>query len=95
MNIQQDRIDTVQEIVTRGFNYLDQGHLDKAVALFTTVIDLEPDRAVVYHYRGEAYYTQGAFDNAISDFSKAIAIEPNFAEAYSNRGMAYEAKGET
>lgn len=94
MNIQQGRIDTVQEIVTRGFNYLDQGHLDTAVALFTTVIELEPDRAVVYHYRGEAYYTQGAFDNAISDFSKAIAIEPKFAEAYSNRGLAYDAKGE-
>ena len=60
----------------------------------TKAIELRPDYADAYCFRGRAYRSQGEHDRAIEDSTKAIELKPDYAEAYYIRGAAYISQGE-
>ena len=67
------------------------GHgLDRAIADYSEVIQIQPDFAGAYNNRGNAYGEKGELDRAIADYSEAIRLQPDDADAYYNRGIAYE-----
>ena len=78
----------------RGKAYVKMGDYDRAIADFSTFIQIDPNRAHIYNNRGAAYGQKGDLDRAIADFDRAIQIEPNLADAYNNRGAAYGLKGD-
>ena len=57
-------------------------------------IDLDPELAMAYAYRGLAYIAKGEFDKGIENCNVAIELDPNNAWAYLYRSAAYHFKGE-
>ena len=56
---------------------------------FTRSIELNPDYAEAYFYRGFAYSMKSEIDNAIADYTKAIELQPDKPIAYYHRGEAW------
>ncbi len=77
----------------RASAYAGKGEYEKAIADYTSVIEINPFDSVAYNNRGYAYNKLSQRDEAIADSSKAIEINPKYAYAYSNRCWAYEKKG--
>jgi tetratricopeptide (TPR) repeat protein len=64
---------------------------DKAVADYTTAIELEPEtrNAGIWNNRGNAYGWLKQWDKAIGDYTKAIELYPKYAVTWNSRGYAY------
>ena len=77
----------------RGEDYAGARQYDRAIADYTTAIELKPPYAEAYNDRGFAYYLKGDFERAITDYSRAIELRPNYPKAYNSRGVAYMAGG--
>ena len=45
-------------------------------------IELNPNYAVAYSYRGNAYANKGEVENAMKDYNSAIKLDPYLAEVY-------------
>lgn len=59
---------------------------NKAIELYSQVIQLDESNAGAYNNRGTIKIELGNPDGAIEDFNKTIELEPNYAGAYNNRG---------
>jgi hypothetical protein len=66
---------------------------DRAIADYSTAIQLKPDYAEAYNDRGFAYYLKGDAEHAIADYTRAIELRPNYPKAYNSRGVVYMAHG--
>lgn len=81
----------------RGFAYFKKGQYDKAIADYTTAIELGPPNERLYQARAAAYESIKEYDKAIGDLNKAVAFAPgeysylNRARFYRNRGKYDEA----
>jgi tetratricopeptide (TPR) repeat protein len=60
----------------------------RALADFERVIQLEPENALAYNYRGISYSALGQHERALADFDHAMQLDPNLARAYLNKGAA-------
>ena len=65
-----------------------------AIDQYNKAIQIDPDYANVYNWRGGAYHELGQYRDAITNHNKAIQIDPDFAWAYNGRGVAYSALGQ-
>ena len=61
---------------------------------FNRSIQLDPESARAYIWRGDTWHNQGDLDKALSDYNEAIRLDPKDAGAYNNRGGAWYDKGE-
>jgi tetratricopeptide (TPR) repeat protein len=77
----------------RGENFSGVHQYDRAIADYTTAIQLKPDYAEAYNDRGFAYYLKGDAERAIADYTRAIELRPNYPKAYNSRGVVYMAHG--
>jgi tetratricopeptide (TPR) repeat protein len=67
-----------------------KGDLNKAQALLTKAIQLDPQHASAYLNRGIVYYELGNQKKAIDDYDKTIQLSQSiYPEVYLNRGIAY------
>jgi len=92
----QSQTDTPAKSPSSADDYLMRGETlsgnqqyDRAIADYTTAIEMKPDYAEAYNDRGFAYYLKGDFERAISDYTRAIELRPNYPKAYNSRGVAY------
>ena len=53
---------------------------DKSIMKCTKAIELRPDLAALYKYRGWVYREIGEFDLALADFSAASRLDPRDPE---------------
>ena len=67
---------------------------NKIVNDYNKAIEIDPNLAVFYLYRGDLNYDFEKYDQAIIDYTKAIELNPTDAEAYYSRGLAYEKTGQ-
>jgi tetratricopeptide (TPR) repeat protein len=72
----------ISESIYRIEDYLDNEELGKALSECELAIQLNPDFAVAYNYRGEIYEEMEQFENAIINYQKAIELSPNFKDAW-------------
>jgi tetratricopeptide (TPR) repeat protein len=77
----------------RGEDLCGAGQHDRAIADYTTAIELKPDYAEAYNDRGFAYYRKADAEHAIADFTRAIELRPNYPKAYNSRGVVYMSHG--
>jgi len=77
----------------RGEDFAGVHQYDRAIADYTTAIQLKPDYAEAYNDRGFAYYLKGEAERAIADYTRAIELRPDYPQAYNSRGVAYMAHG--
>ena len=75
--------------IDQGVNLIKKGQYNEAIVSLDQAIQIDPDYALAYNYRGLAYFRTKSFDKALTDFDKAIQLNPNFAVAYNNRAYAY------
>ena len=85
--IQQNPKD-VEAYFSRGLMYSGKEN-DKAIADFSMVIKLEPNKTRGYLHRGIAYRNAKQYDKAVQDFDKAVSMEPQNGLNYINRGVTY------
>jgi tetratricopeptide (TPR) repeat protein len=78
----------------RGFAWGERGNLDKSIADYTKVIEIDPKDTAAYNVRGGAWMEKGGYDQAIADFTMAIEIDRKYFHAYNNRGIAWRCKGD-
>ena len=77
----------------RGEDLSGAHQYERAIADYTTAIQLRPDYAEAYNDRGFAYYLKGDAERAIADYTRAIELRPNYPKAYNSRGVVYMAHG--
>jgi len=70
------------------------GRHDAAIADYSKVIELDPERVGAYFGRGIAHRMNGDLDATIADYGEAIARSPDYADFYYFRGLALEEKQE-
>ena len=73
--------------------YCDMGNTEESIADFSRAIEIRPDSAHAYNYRGWAHYQHGDFNAAMADVNHAIALDHELAYAYNNRGLIWQAMG--
>ena len=66
----------------------ESGKFREAIMDFNKVIELDPNQAKAYQYRGVAKAKYGDFAGAIIDYDKAIEKDSNNTDSYSSRGIA-------
>lgn len=62
---------------------------EAVMAWYTRRIELNPERARAYAYRGEEHWRRGELSEAIADLSRAIELNDKAAAWYSFRGFLY------
>ncbi|MDD1413282.1 tetratricopeptide repeat protein [Dolichospermum sp. ST_con] len=80
--------DKIHEYMRLGNECLEKKDYEDAIDYYTQVLQLKPNHADAYYYRGYAYDDIEYYDGAIEDYTQVIKIDPNYAHAYWNRGVA-------
>ena len=62
---------------------------ERSIEACNKAIELNPNGADAYNYRGVAYADLKQHERAIEDFNKTMELNPKNADAYNNRGVAY------
>lgn len=83
----------VQSHYNLGLAYYQSGQLQKAIAAYQTVIQLEPNFADAYGGLGVIYWRTGDLNAAIRHCQKAIKIAPKNIEFHQNLTQIYWQKG--
>ncbi len=78
----------------KGIEAMDNGDYVVAAAVFTDVIEQDPDFAEGWNKRATVYYLMGKIDASQSDVSETLLLEPRHFGALSGRGLLYSASGE-
>jgi len=65
------------------------GNLARARDFMSKAIELDPNYAGYYYFRGVIYGKDLFDDSALEDFSQAIRLDPNYADPYVSRAFIY------
>jgi tetratricopeptide (TPR) repeat protein len=65
------------------------GNLARARDFMSKAIQLDPNYAGYYYFRGVIYGKDLFDDSALEDFSQAIRLDPNYADPYVSRAFIY------
>lgn len=68
-----------------GDSAMRAGDFDKAVALYSQLLALEPNRQINFHKRSVALQLANKLDLALADASKAVEIDPEFGKGVEHR----------
>lgn len=71
-----------------GNRALEKGDYEKAIALYSSGIEKEPDNYQLYSNRSLAYFKLGKYDNAKQDANEVITLNPKFIKGYFRRANA-------
>jgi Flp pilus assembly protein TadD len=75
--------------ISQGKNLIINKKYYLAIEILDQAIQLDPNYALAYNYRGVAYFRSKSFEKALADFNKAIQLDPCLAVAYNNRAYVY------
>ena len=73
---------------------LQQGHLEKAEAIYRTLIEEGADSPTIFDNLALIYWKQGRKQEATLLLRKAVAVNPDHLEAYYNLGIALQDQGD-
>jgi tetratricopeptide (TPR) repeat protein len=60
-----------------GYSWVDMGiHLDKALAMIKTAVDLRPNDGYIVDSLGWAYYRLARYDDAVNELQRAVELKP-------------------
>ncbi len=85
---------SVEAYYDRGYFMQDMGEIDKAIADYNIILQIDPKYKYAHYNLG---YISHEFaknnEQAVKHFSDAIASDAKYAEAYYMRGLSYEGLG--
>lgn len=82
---------TARQWVERGLATI---HIDEKFRLFTEAIQLDPEYATAFYFRGSARKAKGDLDGALRDYDEAIRLQPHDAINFRARGRTRERIGD-
>jgi tetratricopeptide (TPR) repeat protein len=71
-----------------------QGNYPVAIALFSRLIETNPNSANDHSNRGLVYFQNGQAEAALADYNRAIELNPRLDSAYNNRANYFAAQGQ-
>lgn len=78
---QADKFDFAEgELNTLGYQYLNEGEIEKAIAVLQLNVEAYPSAFNVYDSMGEAYLKKGNKEKAITLYKKAVELNPAHEE---------------
>jgi tetratricopeptide (TPR) repeat protein len=77
-----------------GFDALNAGQIDRAVAAFTDALTSDPKNAQLHLGMGVAAYLQQRDSDALRELTRAIEIEPQLADAHEFLGLTLHHQGD-
>lgn len=80
-------LETEYELLKYAYKAFVKKDYLSAIQKYTHVIDLYPESAEAYAFRGLCKYYLKDFEGAILDFDNALSFQPNYAEVYDLRGI--------
>jgi tetratricopeptide (TPR) repeat protein len=86
-------VDIADECFERGFELLEAGDFERAIASFDQALKIKPDLYKAWYDRGIALRKLGRFEEVIVSYDKAIEFKPDYYEAWTNRGIALRKLG--
>jgi len=66
----------------------------KARKEYSRAINMSPQNATAFFWRGRTFLKTNNHDKAIADFKKAVSLKPGYRAAYDNLGWLYLKRGE-
>lgn len=72
-----------------GIARMNQLALADAVAVFSTLIEMQPDFAEAWNKRATVYYMMGEFARSTDDVAETLRLEPRHFGALSGQGLIY------
>jgi tetratricopeptide (TPR) repeat protein len=86
---------STEALYNRGLFYQDHGDLDKAVADYKMILQIDPAFKDAHYNMGyiNLVYLKN-YRQAVAEFSDAIRLGKYYVEAYYNRGLSYEKLGD-
>ncbi|MDM3861716.1 MAG: tetratricopeptide repeat protein [Aphanizomenon gracile PMC644.10] len=85
----KDFLKSDEDFILRGLERLKTGDYTGAITDFTKAIDINPNRADAYFFRGCVHSDERNYNNAIADYTKAIEVDTDYINAYLNRAYVY------
>jgi tetratricopeptide (TPR) repeat protein len=79
----------VDKLLSDGEQAFVAGDLEKALEMFSAVIETDPDRWEGYYYSGMVLQSQGKAKEAIEMYLDALAAKPDATEPLNNLSVAY------
>ena len=79
----------VDQRLQQGIMAMQQGEFERAVDLFTRVIELAPEFAEGYNKRATTYYLMRDYEKSIADCDKTLELNPVHFGALSGAGLCY------
>jgi tetratricopeptide (TPR) repeat protein len=70
-----------------------RGDHNEAIALFSIILEQNPDSARDYNNRGLVYFQSGDMERAIADYNRALELDSTLDSVYNNRANYYAAQG--
>jgi tetratricopeptide (TPR) repeat protein len=84
--------DEIKKIIDKASAFSEHNFHKAAIAYYSEAIELVPEEAILYFYRGNERCQREYFDEAIEDYNKAIEIDTDYVNAYIVRARAYASK---
>ena len=78
----------------KGFEYHNQGSVEKAIFEYQQALKLNPNYIEVYMNLGAIYVDKKDYDQAIQQFNKVIELNYYYGKAHYNLGLVYIYKGQ-
>lgn len=77
-----------------GLSFFIKGQLEEAIDRFSKAIELDPNQALYFNYRGKANTALCYFEQAEIDFNQALNLDPSSLTFLHNRGLNALASGD-
>mgnify|MGYP001158737826 FL=1 len=74
-------------MLTIGSDHVNNYKLEKAIEIFSNVIDLDPSWAEAWNKRATVYYMIGEFEKSQADINKVLELESRHFGALAGQGL--------
>lgn len=91
--LSQSGSDTIDLLLMRGRDALEQEELVRAIHHFTAAVQHKPDFAEAWNLRATAFFMRGDLGQALADIEQVLALEPRHFGALSGLGVILEQLG--
>ena len=85
---------SIDMLLRRGREALEEGQVDIAIEHFTAVTDHAPDFAEGWHARATAFYMKGLYGPALDDLQRALILNPDNYNAIFGLGVILQELGD-
>ena len=66
----------IQELVSRGKDYLEKGEYENALGCFEQAILLNQNDSELWNFKAVSLRSMGRYDEAVECFNKSLEIDP-------------------